>query len=590
MPLRVATVIGSTLVCLVMLTQVAGQAPAPPARPNVLVILLDDVGYGDFSCHGNPVIATPNIDRLHATSVRLVDFHVAPMCTPTRGQLLTGVDALRNGASVVATSRMLPRRELPTAADLFARAGYRTGQFGKWHLGDSFPFRPMERGFQDALYHHLAAVGQASDWWRNDYFDPFLRRNGVPEQRRGYITDLLFDEAMSWMRQRRERGEPFFCYLPLNSAHGPHFVPRAYRDRFAQMKPGQASFFGMVANIDANIARLEAFLKDERLDRDTIVVFLTDNGGTVGVPVWNAGMRGRKTQSYEGGHRVPCFVRWPAGGLGSPRDVAGLTQAQDLLPTLAELCGIEDLAGASFDGVSLARVLRGEAEVPDRTLVVQYGLPRKGKAAVMWRRWRLIDDAELYDLEQDPGQERNVIAAQPEVAARLRAEYERWWAGVEPWTRKRSALVVGDERANPTTLAAPEWQEVYLAASEAVRAGDPRGDAWKVEVSRAGRYELALRRWPEESGLALGDPAPAFEPRDTASGEGKLPAGVALPIARAWVEVAEHHEEQAVAPTEPAAVITLDLPAGTTTLRGGFQDAAGRPLCGAYYVTVRRLP
>src|SRR5262249_47976189 len=298
------------------------HAADAPRRPNVIIVLSDDQGYGDFSCHGNPVLKTPNLDKLHAQSVRLTDFHVAPMCTPTRSQLMTGQDALRNGACSVCAGRSMIRPGIPTMAQHFAANGYRTGHFGKWHLGDSYPNLPHQRGFQDSVYHLGWGITSMADLWQNDYFDPRFRHNGELKQYKGYCTDVPFDLALAWMKEQKTKSEPFFVYLPTNAPHGPLWVPEQYRKMYAgKAGPNVASFYGMIANLDDNMARLDQFLADNNLVDNTIVFFMNDNGGTAGVDTYNAGMRGRKTQYYEGGHRASCFVRWPAGKLGTPRDL-----------------------------------------------------------------------------------------------------------------------------------------------------------------------------------------------------------------------------------------------------------------------------
>ncbi len=201
-------------------------------RPNVIVILSDDQGYGDVSAHGNPVLKTPNLDKLHGESIRLTDFHVAPMCTPTRGQLLTGLDCLRSGASSVCAGRSFIRRGTPTMPEIFRAAGYRTGHFGKWHLGDSYPNLPHQRGFEESVYHLGWGITSMADVWLNDCFDGRFARNGGPvEKFPGYCTDVWFDLAMNYMRDSSAKQEPFFVYLPTNAPHGPHWVAVMLRSR-----------------------------------------------------------------------------------------------------------------------------------------------------------------------------------------------------------------------------------------------------------------------------------------------------------------------------------------------------------------------
>ncbi|MBW3599978.1 MAG: arylsulfatase, partial [Planctomycetes bacterium] len=337
-------------------------------RANVIVVITDDQGYGDLSCHGNPVVRTPNLDQLYSESLRHTDFHAAPMCTPTRGQLMTGLDAFRNGAMNVSSGRTLLRRGLPTMADVFAASGYRTGIFGKWHLGDNYPFRPHDCGFHEALWFPSSHINSVPDYWNNDYFDDTYLHNGRRRKYDGYCTDIFFAEAIDWMKRQADQGQSFFTYLPLNAPHGPLFVPERYRRpvrerlsaaeaKLPDLNPGQraslVSFLAMIENIDENVGRLESFLADHGLRENTLLIFLTDNGSTFGPRYYNAGMKGGKTTLWEGGHRVPLFVRWPGGGFAPPRDVGELTQVQDLLPTLIDVCGLAPPADATFDGVSL---------------------------------------------------------------------------------------------------------------------------------------------------------------------------------------------------------------------------------------------
>ncbi len=208
---------------------VAGVA-AQAARPNVIIVMTDDQGYGDLGCHGNPVLRTPHLDRLHSQSVRFTQFHVAPMCTPTRGQLMTGVDALHNGAMNVSSGRALLRREFPTLPEMFRAGGYATGLFGKWHLGDNYPFRPEDRGFDETVWFPSSHINSVPDHWDNDYFDDTYIHNGRRRAYRGYTTDVFFNEAMAWMSRQSKAGKPFLCFIPTAAAHWPHFVPHQNTD------------------------------------------------------------------------------------------------------------------------------------------------------------------------------------------------------------------------------------------------------------------------------------------------------------------------------------------------------------------------
>lgn len=564
-------------------------AASTATRPNVIILLTDDQGYGDLSVHGNPVLKTPELDRLHGESIRLTDFHVAPMCTPTRGQLMTGVDALRNGAMNVSSGRTNLRREFPTMPEIFAAAGYRTGIFGKWHLGDNYPYRPQDRGFQESIWFPSSHISSAADFFNNDYFDDTFMHNGRREKFAGYCTDVFFREAIAWMKQRAERREPFLCYLPTNAPHGPLWVPDKYREPYRDQKPAIASFFGMIANIDENVGRLEAFLRESGLRENTILIYMTDNGATAGDVVFNAGMRGKKIGLYEGGHRVPFFLRWPAGKLRAPANLDPLATVQDVLPTLIDLCGVAKPANAKFDGASLAGLLRGTSDtLPDRMVVTQFSRmndprPKPGDATVMWKKWRLVSDKELYDLATDPAQERNVLEQQAEVAAKMRAYYARWWAGVEPRVHEFSPIHIGSDKENPTMLNPCDWMDVFLDQQGQIRKQKKNGP-WAIFVEREGEYEFSLRRWPIEADAAIAAALPAHKGVD-----GSTQPGDAFPVASAELKIGDARKSKAVAAEDKAATFTVSLQRGRTEVQTWFRDAGGAEIAGAYYVYVRRL-
>lgn len=558
-------------------------------KPNVIIVLSDDQGYGDFSCHGNPVLKTPNFDKLHSQSIRLTDFHVAPMCSPTRGQLATGMDGCHSGCTSVSAGRSFIRRGIPTMAEIFAAGGYRTGQFGKWHMGDNYPHLPNQRGFQEAVYFLGWGITSMADTWNNDCFDGRFFHNGVLKQYKGYCTDVWFDQAMNWMKERHAKKEPFLAYIPTNAAHSPHWVAAKYKDPYKGKGP--AGFFGMIANLDENMGRLDTFLTETGLRDNTIVIFFNDNGGTSGVKLFNAGMRGHKTQYYEGGHRAACFIRWPGGKLRAPSDLDQLSQVQDLLPTLIDLCGLSKPKEAKFDGISLAGYVKGTTkDLPDRMLVVQYGpppggkRPERGKAAVMWNKWRLVHDKELYDLKTDPGQAKDIAAQHPDIVKKLQGHYAKWWAGVAPTLDDFSTISIGSDRANPVTLSAADWQDVYCDNMDDLRSGRNRNGPWNLQVEKDGAYEIALRRWPKEADAAITAGVPAFKGVD-----GGMPAGVALPIAKARLKIAGLDETKIVGSTDKEIVFRVPLKAGTKLqMQSWFSDAAGKELCGAYFAYVRR--
>lgn len=565
--------------------------------PNVILILTDDQGYGDLSCHGHPVLRTPALDHLHAESVRLTDFHVAPMCTPTRGALLTGQHCLRNGAMATSLGRHLLRREFPTLADHFRTAGYRTGLFGKWHLGSSYPYRPMDRGFEEALYHQGHSFVGVDAYWNGDYYDPWVLHNGELEQEQGYCTDLWFNRAMEWMSGCRSEGRPFFTYLATNVPHFPMWIEDQYKEDFRTLaevaRDDTPGFYGMIVELDENMARLDEFLVREGLKENTILLFLTDNGHAGGaLEVYNAGMRGGKCSRYEGGHRVPCFIRWPGGGLRSPGDLPTPACGEDLLPTLLDLCGIP--LREPVDGTTLRPLLEGDdAHLADRKFVVQYfqGSVDKEDACVVWKKWRLVYGKELYDLASDPGQERDVAQAHPEVVAEMKAFYDRWWDGVRERLHEFSPLHVGSAAEPETKLTSAEWMDVRADGTGNPRTlaakakGDTRrGGAWKLHVEQTGRYRIELRRYPREARLALSEASPKFE-----AVAGEIEVGVPAPIETAQLQLDGRLITEPASQSAEAVTFECALREGRHDLQGWFIDREQAPVCGAYFAYLTRI-
>ena len=316
--------------------------------PNIVLVLTDDQGYGDLASTGNPILSTPNLDGFHKESARLTNFHVGPVCAPTRAGLLTGHYACSTGVWYTSSGRSLLRRDERTLADVLAASGYRTAIFGKWHLGDNAPYRPEDRGFETATVHNGGGISQTPDFWGNDYFDDTYMVNGQRQAFRGYCTDVWFAEALRFIHENRQR--PFFCYIATNAPHGPFNVPARYFEAYRGKVPEQrARFYGMIANLDENFGRLRVALNNLGLEKNTIVAFMTDNGTSAGCALdgsgflregYNAGMRGKKGSPYEGGHRVPFFIHWPSGGLVHGVDITQLAANIDIMPTLLELCGV----------------------------------------------------------------------------------------------------------------------------------------------------------------------------------------------------------------------------------------------------------
>ncbi len=561
----------------------AAAANASDGRPNVILIMTDDQGYGDMAVHGNTEIRTPNMDTLHGQSVRLTNFHVSPSCSPTRGALLTGRYNLRVGIWHTTRGRSLLRADETTLAEIFAANGYDTGIFGKWHLGESYPFRPQDRGFQESLVHGCGGIGQASDYWGNDYFDDVYWRNGVPEKFEGYCTDVWFRESLAFIERKREK--PFFCYIPTNAPHEPFRVPEEYKRPYldAGVEEPRASFYGMIANIDENLGEFSTRLNELGLSENTIFIFMTDNGSVAGYrdgKGFNAGMRGIKGSPYDGGHRVPFFIRWPAGGLAHGTDFDPLSAHIDVAPTLIELCGLEFSPKMPFDGVSLAGLLKGSPPaLRDRVLFAgtqRVDMPIKWRyTAAMSQQWRLVGK-ELYDIQRDPGQQSDVADANPDVVRKLNAAHDVWWSSVGEHFDVPARLVIGADQANPTDISSHDLRAESGSMpwnQQLMRKGVAAVGFWSIETALPGIYRFTLRRWPAH----LNTPITAA-----------IEDGRALQITRARIRVGDVELSKPVTPDMVGAAFEVDLPAGPTRLQTWFEQE-NSDSGNAYFVEVERL-
>jgi arylsulfatase A-like enzyme len=461
-------------------------------RPNVILVITDDQGFGDLSLHGNSNLKTPHMDGIATAGVQFTQFQVSPVCSPTRSSLLTGRYNYRTGVVDTYLGRSLMYPDEATVAELFGSAGYRTGIFGKWHLGDNYPMRAIDQGFQEALVLKGGGLAQPSDppESRSSYFDPVLQYNGKADRRRGYCTDIFFYAAGDFVEENRK--QPFFLYVAPNAPHTPLQVEDSWVAPFRKMglQEDTAKAYGMVANLDMNLGRLLARVRTAGIEQDTIVIFMSDNG--VQGKRYNSGMRGVKGTVFQGGIRAPFFVRWP-GLAPRGRKVDRIAAHIDVLPTLIEACGVTKPAGLQLDGKSLLPLIRGEQPTwPDRTLYAQW---HRGDEPVLFRncaarsqRYKLVDGRELYDLEGDPAESRDISATHSEVVAKMRKDCEDWFRDVSS-TRgyAPSRIHIGTSFENPATLTRQDWRGPTAGWAE-----NSLG-YWEVDVRQAGRYRVKLR-------------------------------------------------------------------------------------------------
>ena len=498
------------------------------SRPNVIVMITDDQGYGDFGFQGNPILRTPNLDAMARQSAQMTQYYVSPVCAPTRACLMTGRYNYRTRCIDTYIGRAMMDPEERTLAEYLFDAGYATGIFGKWHLGDNYPLRAMDQGFEESLVLRGGGIGQPSDplGAEGKYTDPTLFHNGTPLSMKGYCTDLYFDHALSFMQQAKARNRPFFVYLPTNAPHGPfHDVPQAeydfYRsqnlanDQFPQ-KHGhplpenadldkRARIFAMIDNIDQNVGKLTRGLEDLGVLENTLILFMVDNGPNGRRYV--AGMQGMKSHVHEGGIRSPLLLHWPAhlkAGISSDKVVAHI----DVTPTILDACGIRFPEGPKMDGRSFLPLLDGRPSVwLDRTLFIQ---SHRGDVPVRYhhfaarnQRWKLLHASgfgkegfqgaprlELYDMQLDPLETREVSRFFPEVVKEMTVAYDRWFddvAATRPNNYAPPKIVIGSMEENPTWLTRQDWRHLQ---------GKPWGansnGHWSVRLTRPGFYRVIV--------------------------------------------------------------------------------------------------
>ena len=463
-----------------------GRAGAQARRPNIIVLLADDQGWGDLSINGNADVRTPFIDSLARDGATFERFYACPLCAPCRAEFLTGRYHCRGGVRGVSTGQERLNTDERTIADVFGAAGYATGCFGKWHNGSQWPYHPNARGF-DEYY------GFTSGHW-GQYFNPMLEHNGRPVRGHGYITDDLTDQALHFIDANRDR--PFFCYVPYNAPHSPFKAKDIARVQKGMDLDGQRCVLAMAENLDDNVGRILARLDELSLADDTILVYWSDNGPNGARP--NGGMRGTKGSTDEGGTRVPCFVRWP-GHVPAGSTVTRIGGGLDLLPTLTRLADVPLPHDRRIDGLDHAALLTGATTTYDDRQIFSH---QSGRVSVRTQQYRLDDKGRLYDMVEDPGQTKDLADERPAAAKELRDAVASF--------REEALKGVGkDERPFPVGYAA--FPMTPLPARDGKAQGGIERSArapncsffthwssldgaltWDVEVATAGEYEATV--------------------------------------------------------------------------------------------------
>ena len=491
-------------------------------RPNVIIILTDDQGYGDLGITGNPNVKTPVIDKFASESIRFNDFYVSPVCAPTRSSLMTGRYSLRtgvrdtyNGGATMASSEI-------TIAEMLKAAGYKTGNFGKWHLGDNYPSRPNDQGFDESIIHLSGGMGQVGDfttWFQGDssYFNPVLWHNGKMEKYTGYCTDIFAEQAIQFIEKNRQT--PFFCYLAFNAPHTPLQVPGKYYQQYKNIDPSSGfendnrpfqkmteknkedarKVYAMVSCIDDNIGKLLNKLDELKISENTLVIFMTDNGPQQTRYV--AGMRGLKGSVFRGGVRVPFYLRFPEKYEGN-KNIETTAAHIDILPTLAEICNAKLPTDRIIDGKSLVPLLNEKTvDWADRSLFFYWTrrFPELyNNIALQKNNYKLvgqtdynaaIDDFELFDIKQDPFEQKNIVNTNIDLAKSLKSELDKIYSELIASENvvNQPRIIIGDKHENP----------VYLNRNDAdgargIWAQEDIYGKWQVSI-KEGVYNVRFR-------------------------------------------------------------------------------------------------
>lgn len=558
-----------TALCFVLTLILCLPIYAANQQPNVVIMLIDNHSYFELSCHGHPLLQTPRIDRLAQAGVSFTNFHAPPFCSPSRAELLTGRYALRAGIYNTVGGVSILHQQEKTLADILKERGYRTGVFGKWHLGNTYPYAPKFRGFDEVFVHGGGGVSQLQDYYGNTHMDATYEHNGQYVKSRGFSTDVLFDQGIDFIGRNREN--PFFCFITPPAVHFPVLSHPENRRRLEARgvdDKRNLPIYSMIENVDDNVGRLLDYLEKTGLKDNTLVVLASDQGvNDRGAVTHRAGKPLNRGVQYDEKHQVYCMIQYPKLTDKNPGRCDQLAGMVDILPTVLDLCGID--RPMNLDGESLKPLLVGSGHWDrERKLIIQ--CPRKRarnqweNVSIKYQGWRLVDGDELYNTKTDPGQKNNLIKKRPNLTQALKSEYESFWRSLPAAEDLISAHILGAPAAPSVRLDGMDWyQGDQPWTQQGLRKKRSQG-LWRIEIASQGPYRFELRRYPREA------PRP-------------------IEAVRAVLEVGNERAEVSIKPDATQAVIEMDLGKGIYDMQTSFYpgpDAQGQPAWGAYYVYV----
>ncbi len=584
-------------------------APEQSAKPkeskkplNVILLVTDDQGYADVGYVGNPHILTPQLDELSTESIIFDNFHTGTTSAPTRSGLMTGRYGNATGVWHTIGGRSLLDLEEYTIAEAFKDSGYTTAQFGKWHLGDNYPYRPMDRGFDVSLWHKGGGVGQTPDYYNNTYFEDTYFRGDTPEKQTGYCTDVFFQAAEEFIESSKEQDKPFFCYLAANAPHGPYHVDERWVEPF-RGNPNIVSpeFYGMIYNLDYNVGKLRSLLTRMEMDDNTIIIFFGDNGSTGSAKLdksgyavegagFAAGLRGKKGQVFEGGHRQAMLMHIPGKRAAKSEQ---LTAYIDIMPTLIDLCGLTPSKKINFDGVNIVDNYCSKGRVFVNDTQRREKMEEDKLYCVARDEWRLINGKMLYDMSSDREQRNDLSKRYPEIVKELTAEYKKWWKKTSVRANEFQYIPIENSESKSVRLNCHDlhdsknrqnvWNFDFLHSTL-----KPAPGWWCVSLERPAKLTFDAYRWSPEANLPLGGDAP--EGRYVPNGK-RYPAGakiddmVSLTVKLNGKEIAKSTK---IDLTKPSATIpSVKLPAGKHELQVLFADKDGKEYS-AWFVMATR--